>query len=160
MSEAVLHTGYWCAGVGGWQVSSALLPLPSAAAHTDWPRAEAPRRRPQLVLSLAPFPTAEALWEAKNSKLFTNARKKCVICSYAELCRMANWSPICFADKPTSNEYRRWVVLNDDCRMCCSIDYRMIANSIGLYQDGRAPVTWLSFWPRRGRPYRRDIRRT
>ena len=27
--------------------------------------------RPQLVLSLATFPTAEALWEAKNSKLFT-----------------------------------------------------------------------------------------
>ena len=24
------------------------------------------------------------------------------------LCRMANWSPISFADMPTSNEYRRW----------------------------------------------------
>ena len=27
------------------------------------------------------------------------------------LCRMANWSPICCADMPTSNEYRRWVVI-------------------------------------------------
>ena len=67
MSETVLHTGYWCARVGVWQVRTALLPLPSAAAHTDWPRAEALRCRPQLVLSLAAFPTAEALWEAKNS---------------------------------------------------------------------------------------------
>ena len=75
MSETVLHTGYWCARDGVWQVRTALLPLPSAAAHTDWPRAEAPRCRPQFVLSLAAFPTAEALWEAKNSKLFTNARK-------------------------------------------------------------------------------------
>ena len=29
---------YWCARVGVWQVRTALLPLPSAAAHTDWPR--------------------------------------------------------------------------------------------------------------------------
>ena len=43
------------------------------------------------------------------------------------LCRMANWSPVSFADMPTSNEYLRWVVLNDDCRMCCSIDYRQLA---------------------------------
>ena len=27
------------------------------------------------------------------------------------LCRMANWSPICFADMPTSNKYRRWIVI-------------------------------------------------
>ena len=43
------------------------------------------------------------------------------------LCRMANWGPISFADMPTSNEYRRWVVMNDDCQMCCSIGYRQLA---------------------------------
>ena len=73
MSVTVLHTSYWCAGVDGWEVRSP-LPLPP---RPPTPTDRGPRRGclPQLVLSLATFPTTEALWEAKNSKLFTNARK-------------------------------------------------------------------------------------
>ena len=71
MSETVLlmRPCWWLTGQFGPP------PLPSAAAHTDWPRAEALRRRAQLVLSLATFPTAEAMWEAKHNNLFTNACK-------------------------------------------------------------------------------------
>ena len=80
MSETVLHTGYWRAGVGGWQVRSALLPLPSAAAHTDWPRAEAPRCRPQLVLFLATFPTADrGPVRGEKQLTFYNCTQKCII---------------------------------------------------------------------------------
>ena len=68
MSETVLHTGYcWWRG--------------QAAAHTRLtPTDRGPRRRgagwSRHIQSPATFPTAEALCEAKNGKLFTNARKK------------------------------------------------------------------------------------
>ena len=40
------------------------------------------------------------------------------------LCRLAIRCSICFADMPISCEHRRRVMVNDDCRMCCSISYR------------------------------------
>ena len=39
-------------------------------------------------------------------------------------CKLDNSSPIGFDDQPHIYEHRRWLMLNDDCRMCRSMGYR------------------------------------
>ena len=73
MSETVLlmRPSWWLTGQVG-------PPPPHLRGRPNGLTAGGPRRRgarAQLVLSLATFPTAEAMREAKNSNLFTNARK-------------------------------------------------------------------------------------